>query len=155
MSKNIKAFRSSILHFIEDPAKVNDIEESYEYFADGLMIVKNGLVEQLGNAEDLLPLLPTDIEVTHYKDSLITPGFLDTHIHYSQMEIIGAYGEQLLEWLDTYTFPAERKFSDPEVSRKSAEFFFDELLKNGTTTALVFGTVHPESIDEFFKVRSS
>jgi guanine deaminase len=66
--------------------------------------------------------------------------------------MIGAYGEQLLEWLEQYTFPTERQFADVEYARKQANFFIDQLLKNGTTTALVFGTVHPESVDAFFSI---
>ncbi|PWF33724.1 guanine deaminase, partial [Yersinia pestis] len=78
------------------------------------------------------------------------PGFIDTHIHFPQTEMVGAYGEQLLEWLNTYTFPTEIQFQDASYSEKIAEFFVQELLKNGTTTALVFCTVHPESVDALF-----
>ncbi len=156
MTKTLQAFRGEILHFLDDPAKVagdarNDNDNSYEYFADGLLLVENGHVETLGKAEDLLPGLPADTPVTHYKDALIAPGFIDTHIHYPQTEMIGAFGEQLLEWLETYTFPTEKQFADRDYAARTAEFFLDELLRNGTTTALVFGTVHPESVEAFFE----
>jgi guanine deaminase len=89
--------------------------------------------------------------VQEYPDALIIPGFVDTHIHYPQTEMIASYGEQLLEWLDTYTFPVENRFSDPDYAREIAQRFLDELLRNGTTTALVFGTVHKESVESFFE----
>jgi guanine deaminase len=76
---------------------------------------------------------------------------VDTHIHYPQCGIIASYGTQLIDWLQTYTFPAELEFSDIETARNNAEFFLDQLLTNGTTTALVFGTVHPQSVDAFFE----
>jgi guanine deaminase len=77
-------------------------------------------------------------------------GFVDCHVHYPQCEVIGSYGEQLLEWLNRYTFPAEQKFADPDYARGVAVHFLDEALRNGTTTASVYCTVHPESVDAFF-----
>ncbi len=145
----VQIFRAEILHFLADPAEVGD-DISYEYFSDGLMIVKSGLVEAVGHAEKLLPRLPADASVTHYPNSLIVPGFIDCHLHYPQTEIIASYGEQLLEWLETYVFPTEREFGDPDKASDVAEFFFDELMRNGTTSALVFGTVHKQSVDAFF-----
>ena len=99
--------------------------------------------------------VPAHVQVQHYPDQLIVPGFIDTHIHFPQTEMMGAYGEQLLEWLNTYTFPTELQFSDPEYAQTIAEFFVQELLKNGTTTALVFCTVHPESVDALFEAAST
>ncbi len=145
----VQIFRAEILHFLADPAEVGD-DISYEYFSDGLMIVKSGLVEAVGHAQDLLARLPADASVTHYPNSLIVPGFIDCHLHYPQTEIIASYGEQLLEWLETYVFPTEREFGDPDKASDVAEFFFDELMRNGTTSALVFGTVHKQSVDAFF-----
>lgn len=149
MNNTTKAFRGEILHFLSDPAK--DETNSYQHFADGVLIVKNGLVEQLGEAQDILPNLADDVEVTIHDNGILMPGFVDTHIHFPQTEIIGSYGEQLLEWLDTYTFPTEAQFGDKDFALPRAQFFLDQLLQNGTTTALVFGTVHPESVDAFFE----
>lgn len=145
----VQIFRGEILHCLGDPAEVGD-DSSYEYFPDGLMIVKSGLIEAVGPAPDLSPQVPVDAAVTHYPESLIVPGFIDCHLHYPQTEMIASYGEQLLEWLETYTFPTERQFEDPGKAADVAEFFFDELLRNGTTSALVFGTVHKQSVDAFF-----
>ncbi|MCL4141547.1 UNVERIFIED_CONTAM: hypothetical protein GTU68_040509 [Idotea baltica] len=81
---------------------------------------------------------------------LLVPGFVDTHVHYPQVDIIASYGAQLLEWLETYTFPKEQHFEDRATAAETAKFFLDELMRNGTTTALVFGTVHKTSVDAFF-----
>ena len=146
-----KAYRGEILHFLADPAKVAE-EESYQYFEDGLLVINNGLVENVGHASELLADLSTDIEVTQYDNGLIMPGFIDTHVHYPQSEMIASYGEQLLEWLENYTFPEEKQFADIEHGKRVAEFFLTQLLDSGTTTALVFGTVHKESVEAFFTV---
>jgi guanine deaminase len=148
---NIKAFRGELLHFLADPSKVNE-EDSYQYFKDGLLITKDGLVEKVGDAIKLISDLPSEVKVKQYKSGLIMPGFIDTHVHYPQTEMIASYGEQLLEWLENYTFPAEREFSDEEHGKRVAEFFLSQLLDAGTTTALVFGTVHKESVNAFFSI---
>lgn len=147
----LKVYRGELLHFIADPAKVSE-QDSYQYFADGLLVIKDGLVEQVGQAQDLMTSLPQDVDIVHYQDGLIMPGFIDTHVHYPQTEMIASYGEQLLEWLENYTFPFEKRFSDFEHAKGVAEFFLEQLLAAGTTTALVFGTVHKASVDAFFTV---
>jgi len=149
MSTIRTAYRSAILHSIGDPDKVG-MENSYEYFADGAMIIENGIVQAIGNADEILANENSDIDVTVYENKIITSGFIDTHVHYPQTGMIASYGEQLLDWLNNYTFPAEGKFDDPEHATKVAEIFLQELMSNGTTTALVFGTVHKQSVDSFF-----
>jgi len=146
-----KVYRGEILHFLADPCKVG-LDKSFEYFDDGLLIIKDGLIVKVGDAKSLLPLVPESVRITHYKSGLMMPGFIDIHVHYPQTEMIASYGEQLLEWLENYTFPAEREFSDVEHGKDVAEFFLSQLLEAGTTTALVFGTVHKESVDAFFTV---
>ncbi|SDP84911.1 guanine deaminase [Ectopseudomonas guguanensis] len=149
MTTNTKAYRAAILHSLADPAEVG-VEQSYEYFEDGILLIENGKVAQVGPAAELLPKL-AGVEIQHYRDALITPGFIDTHIHYPQTGMIASYGEQLLDWLNTYTFPTERQFEDKAHASDVAAIFLKELLRNGTTTALVFGTVHPQSVDAFFE----
>lgn len=149
MTTNTKAYRAAILHSLADPAAVG-VEQSYEYFEDGILLIENGKVAQVGPAAELLPKL-AGVEIQHYRDALITPGFIDTHIHYPQTGMIASYGEQLLDWLNTYTFPTERQFEDKAHASDVAAIFLKELLRNGTTTALVFGTVHPQSVDAFFE----
>ncbi|WP_324731061.1 guanine deaminase [Pseudomonas paeninsulae] len=149
MTSNMKAYRAAILHSLADPAVVG-VEQSYEYFEDGLLLVEDGQIAQVGHAADLLPTLK-GVEITEYPDALITPGFIDTHIHYPQTGMIASYGEQLLDWLNTYTFPTERQFEDKAHAADVAGIFLKELLRNGTTTALVFGSVHKQSVDAFFE----
>ena len=149
MTSPVKAYRAAILHSIADPAVVG-VEQSYEYFEDGLLVIDNGQVATVGHAADLLPTLK-GVDITEYRDALITPGFIDTHIHYPQTGMIASYGEQLLDWLNTYTFPTEQQFADKAHAADVAGIFLKELLRNGTTTALVFGTVHKQSVDAFFE----
>ena len=149
MTSPVKAYRAAILHSIADPAVVG-VEQSYEYFEDGLLVIENGQVANVGHAADLLPSLK-GVNITEYRDALITPGFIDTHIHYPQTGMIASYGEQLLDWLNTYTFPTEQQFADKAHAADVAGIFLKELLRNGTTTALVFGTVHKQSVDAFFE----
>ena len=91
------------------------------------------------------------MQVLDYRGYTIVPGFIDCHVHYPQLEVIASFGTQLLDWLESYTFPAEAAFADFEHAYERAEFFLDELLKNGTTSALVFATVHPESAEAIFQ----
>lgn len=150
MTSHVTAYRSAILHSIADPAQVG-VEQSYQYFEDGLLVVEDGRIKALGEAGALLPGLEAGVEVHEYRDALITPGFIDTHIHFPQTGMIASYGEQLLDWLNTYTFPTEKQFADKAHAADVAGIFIKELLRNGTTTALVFGTVHKESVDAFFE----
>jgi guanine deaminase len=143
------AFRASILHFLADPG-ADDAAQSWQYFADGVLIVEHGQVKAVGPAHSVLPGLPANARVVDHSGRLIVPGFVDAHVHYPQIDVIASPGAQLLDWLDNYTFPAERRFTDPAYARETADFFLAELLRNGTTTALVFGTVHKESADAFF-----
>ena len=94
--------------------------------------------------------MPAGATLTRYEGGILCPGFVDTHVHYPQLEMIAAYGEQLLEWLTRYTFPTEQRFADPAHAQAVARFFLAELFRNGTTTASVYCTVHPASVDAFF-----
>jgi len=142
-----KAIRAAFLHFIADP---DTSHQAFEYIEDGLLILNKGLVVALGKASDWLGQLPDGIELTEYPGKLIMPGFFDTHTHYPQTEMIASHGAQLLEWLEKYTFPTEASFSDRDLADNVADFFCEELLRNGTTTSGVFATIHPESVDAIF-----
>ncbi|MVF12060.1 guanine deaminase [Ketobacter sp. MCCC 1A13808] len=148
MSNESHAYRARILHFVDNPLNAGD--QAWQYFEDGILWVENGYIRSVGHAVDQLMTLPTYVSIDNYSDHLIIPGFIDTHIHYPQIEMIGAYGEQLLTWLNNYTFPTESQFGDSAYAARISSVFTDELLRNGTTTALVFGTVHPASVNAFF-----
>ena len=144
----INAFRGEIVHLVDDPVVAG--ERACEHFADGLLVVADGRVDRCGDAKTVLPQLAHGTPIVNCSGKLIVPGFIDAHVHYAQTDIIAAYGEKLLEWLNRYTFPTERRFAEPDYAREVADFFLAELLRNGTTTAAVFGTVHPQSVDAFF-----
>lgn len=142
-----RAYRARIFHLLDDPQLD---ENAYQYFNDGLLIVEDGHVKAVGNYRILAKTLRSSTKVQHYKNHLIMPGFIDTHIHFPQVDIIGSYGRQLMDWLQDYTFPAETAFQDPRVCKETARFFIKELLRNGTTSALVFGSVHEGSAEALF-----
>lgn len=146
------AFRASILHCLADPGGATDHNKTsaVEYIDDGLLIVEKGRIQEIGEANALLPGLSGNAEIVDHRDKLIIPGMIDCHVHFPQIDIIASYGEQLLDWLREYAFPAEQEFADAEHAAEVADFFVDELLRNGTTTALVFATVHPQSVDAIF-----
>ncbi|MFT4020564.1 MAG: guanine deaminase [Acinetobacter sp.] len=143
--------RGRFLDIEKLPSQANEIPQLVRYYEDGAMLCEAGKIRYFGSWEKLQNQLPEHAEIHHYPEKLIVPGFIDTHIHYPQTEMVGAYGEQLLSWLNTYTFPTELKFTDKKYAAEIAEFFIQELFKNGTTTALVFATVHAASVDALFE----
>lgn len=146
------ALRGQTLAFRADPFKAGP-EGAVDFNPDGAVAIKGGKIARVGPAREVLADFP-GIAVETYRDDLIMAGFVDSHVHFPQTEIIAAYGAQLLEWLERYTLPAERKFADPTYARAAAEFFLDECLRNGVTAASVYGTVHPQSVDAFFEAAS-
>lgn len=149
-----QAFRGSLVHCLADPGENSDAS-AVELFEDGLLLIDDGIVVQTGEAKNLLPQLGDSVELTEFGDNIIVPGFIDCHVHFPQLDIIASYGEQLLDWLERYAYPAEIKFADETYAHEVAGVFLDELLKNGTTTAVVFGTVHAHSADAIFAAAES
>lgn len=145
---HLQAYRASLLHFRADPAFD---EEAALWHEDGLLIVEDGRIKAAGDHAALVATLPPGLEPVDYRGKVIAPGFIDTHLHYPQTDMIASPAPGLLPWLETYTFPSERRFEDPAHARATAEFFLDELLRCGTTTAVVYCTVHPQSVDAFFE----
>ncbi|MDH5240891.1 MAG: guanine deaminase [Gammaproteobacteria bacterium] len=153
-----QAYRATVAHCLKkgsDPfgggATPKGSEPFLECYEDGLLIVEDGHVVAVGDAATLLPQLGADADVSEFPGKVIVPGFIDCHVHFPQLDIIASYGEQLLDWLDRYAYPAEAKFADRGHAEAVAAAFLDELLRNGTTTALVFGTVHAHSADAIFE----
>ena len=142
----MQVYRARVFTPVADPFAAGT-EGSYRHFDDGYVAVDDdGRISGVGEWSEAPPG-----EVIDLSGRLIVPGFIDTHLHAPQLEMIGSYGGHLLEWLNRYTFPTERKFEDPVHARRVATAFYDELLRNGTLTALVFSTIHPVATDIFFE----
>ena len=137
-NKNI-AIRASIFHFLS--------ADKYEYFEDGILVVINGMVNDLGDAKILLPKWKGIITIKDERGKLLMPGFIDGHTHAVQSGVMASYGEDLLNWLEDYTFPYEKNFGQKHFCEQDTNFFFQELLKNGTTTAAIYSSVHQPSIE--------
>jgi guanine deaminase len=138
---SVQAFRGEILAVPDDPARGGEIR----HYADGLLLVEDGIVASCGPYSE-----PHGVAVEHLP-GLIVPGFVDAHVHYPQIDCIASHGEQLMQWLERHIFPAEKAFADRAHADAVAAFFLDELLRHGTTSALVFATVHEASVDALFE----
>ena len=147
------AIRGHIVTFTGDPF-FHPANESLRDIPDGLILVQDGITQAVGPYASLMAQLDKNVVVTTYSDGLITAGFIDMHTHYVQASIIASFGKHLIDWLNHYTFPEEARFSNREYATTIARIFFDELLRNGTTTALVFCSVSPQSVDAFFEEAS-
>ncbi|MDR3477669.1 MAG: guanine deaminase [Gammaproteobacteria bacterium] len=153
------AYRGSLFYFKDSATianlpinkdKQSEHDCQYVYIEDGILIVESGKIIEAGNYADLKNKI-VDIKLVDYKGKLITPGFIDTHQHASQSAIVAAYGDKLLEWLDNYVFPAESAYSDDASADKDLNFFLDQLVRNGTTTAVSYGPLFYNASDIFFE----
>jgi len=141
-----KVLRGRVLTFLGEPQSPTD-NSSYRYIEDGAVLIEDGRIALIGAYD---AALHSQHEVVDHRPHLIVPGFIDPHIHYPQMQVIGSYAGGLLEWLNTYTFVEEQKFADFDHATRIASSFFDEMVRHGTTTAAAYCTVHPQSADAFF-----
>ncbi|MEM6491263.1 MAG: guanine deaminase [Pseudomonadota bacterium] len=141
-----RALRGRLLSFRGDPDEIGDAAVFFE--EDGVLVIQDGRIAAVGayGAVDI----PVDPIWTDLRPWLLTPGFIDAHLHFPQTQVIASYGAELLDWLERYTFRAELRYGDPDHVARCARVFIDELLRNGTTTAVVYGSVHPQSIDGLF-----
>ncbi|MBP6419693.1 MAG: guanine deaminase [Giesbergeria sp.] len=145
-------YRAALLRFSDDGQALYD--------SDGLLVVGPGAqgrqcVQAAGAWQSLAPQYAAQMQaqparVTHWPGRIIAPGFIDLHLHYPQTDVIGSPANGLLAWLENYTFPQEARFADPAHAAEVAPFFLDELRRNGVTTALVFATSHPASVNALF-----
>lgn len=144
------AIRGSYVSFSADPF-ATPAADALMLEEDGLIIMEHGRITHCGPYALTRPHLGENTPLTHYPDCLISAGFIDAHVHYPQISAIASWGEQLLPWLEQYIFPTEAQFASMDVARQTARLFLSELLRNGTTTAAVYCTVHPQSVDVFFE----
>jgi guanine deaminase len=145
------AIRGPVLTFTGDPFK-KGLEHTMVYETDAIVAFGGGVITHFGPADSVGPQLPAGLSVRNYgPDALISAGFLDSHVHFPQTPMIAAFGEQLLDWLNKYTFPTERKYADKAFASSVAKVFLNECLKNGITTSCVYCTVFPQSVDALFE----
>jgi len=145
----ITILRGRVLSFLEEPQGRDD-HASYRYIEDGAVVIGDGKILMVGEWNERAASHHDAAEIIDHRPNLILPGFIDPHIHFPQMQVIGAYAAALLEWLNTYTFVEEQRFGDEAHSTRIASRFFDELIRHGTTTAAAYCSVHPQSVDAFF-----
>jgi len=136
------------LRFKADPFRSTP-DEAVRHDRRGAVLIDDGRIVAVGRADDLGRAHP-QTEVRDFGEDLILPGFVDAHAHYPQTAIIASWGKRLIDWLNTYTFPEEMRFGDPDHARETAERYLDLILAHGTTTVASYCTIHPESVDAFF-----
>ena len=140
-----------MLTYTGDPFK-NGLEHTMVYESDAIVAMADGMITHFGPADKIQPQLPAGTPIRNYgRDSLISAGFIDSHVHFPQVPMIAAYGEQLLDWLNTYTYPTEQKYSDKDFAREVAKVFLQQNLRNGITSGCVYCTVYPQSVDALFE----
>ena len=146
----LHAVRGPVLTYTGDPFQ-QGLAATLVYEPDAIVAMADGAITHFGPAPAIRRELPRGTPIADYgKNSLITAGFVDCHVHFPQVEIIGAYGAQLIDWLNKYAFVAEQKFADGKHAREAARFFLRESLRNGVTTSTVLCTVHRQSVDALF-----
>ncbi len=141
--------RGRLLGFVRGPEGIDD-HDAYRYEEDGGILVEDGRIAAVGPYAAVRAAAPEGIDEIDHRPCLILPGFIDTHVHFPQMQVIGAYAANLLEWLNTHTFPEECRFVEPAHSARIARHFYDEMLRHGTTTAVAYCSVHKASADAYF-----
>lgn len=140
--------RGRILSFTAEP-KGPDDHDAYLYLEDGAILVADGLIQSVGAYEALIKTTE-DVSVVDHRPHLLMAGFVDTHLHFPQVQVIASWGAQLLDWLNTYTFPEETRFADADHAAEMARRFYDQIIAHGTTTAVAYCSVHKESVEAYF-----
>jgi guanine deaminase len=143
-----RIIRGRIVDFLDEPRLVG--AGALKIIEDGAILIEDGKIAAVGDIASIRAGAPR-ASIDDHAGKLLLPGFIDTHIHYPQTRVIASYGAQLLEWLQKYTFVEEQKLRDRDHADIVARFFLDEMFRQGTTTAMVYCTVHPESVDAFFE----
>ena len=142
--------RGRLLTFHEEPLAGEASADAFSYVEDGGLLIDDGKIAAMDDYTALRAGLGRNVEVIDHRPHLIMPGFIDTHIHFPQMQVVGSYAGALLEWLNRYTFVEEQKFSNQGHPERIASAFFDELVRHGTTTAAAYCSVHKASAQAFF-----
>ena len=143
------ALRGDLLDFVAAPARADRDSSAVRFRPDHWLLIEGS---HIVGAQTAAPDV-TWRRIDH-AGKLVLPGFIDTHVHSPQLDVIGSWGAQLLDWLETYTFPAERRMADPVQAQAGSQLFLDALLAHGSTSAVVFPTVHKASVDALFDAAS-
>ncbi len=146
----LNGVRGSFFDFVDDPWKhVGHDEEAARFYQDGLLVLDNGIIKAFGPYSEIGPKYP-GLKVTNIPGRIIVPGFIDGHVHFPQTRVLGAFGLQLLPWLQEWIFPEETKYKDPTYAAEGVKHFFDNMLASGTTTVQDFGVSYPSAIEAYF-----
>ncbi len=127
--------RASLFHTPNNPFRDEKCLESY---ADGGLLIRAGKVVTCGEYSAIHAAY-ADTPTTDLRGGFLLPGFVDTHIHFPQLHVLGGLGRQLLDWLEYVALPEEARMSDHAYACETARVFVGALAAHGTTTALVFG----------------
>jgi guanine deaminase len=160
--RHVSAVRGPLIRFRADPFRTGGDAgaggerdaDALAYEPDGLLVCEDGRITAVGAYAVLREWLPAGVTPAHYPDHLISAGFVDTHTHYAQMDSVAAFASNLSDWLAHDIYAEEQRFTDADHARQVASAFCDELLRNGTTTALAFAAVYPDSVDALFEEAS-
>jgi len=142
--------RGRTLSFLRWPETIDD-HAAYRYEEDGGLLVRDGKIVAAGPYAVVENQAGEGAKRVDHRPHLIMPGFIDAHVHFPQMQVIASYGAELLDWLNTYTFPEETKFRDAQHGRRIARLFLDEVMRHGTTTVAAYCSVHRQSAEAFFE----
>ena len=138
--------RARLLTFLREPHSPDDIA-SFRYIDDGALLIEGGMIRAMG---EFAQMTAPDAAVIDHRPHLVMPGFIDTHLHFPQTQVIASWAAELLDWLNDYTFPEETRYSDPDLCARMASAFLDRLTDHGTTTAVAYASVHAASADALF-----
>lgn len=141
--------RGRTLSFVRWPQTIDD-HSAWRYEEDGGLLIRDGRIVASGAYSDVEKQAGEAVKKIDHRPHLLLPGFIDTHVHFPQMQIIASYGAELLDWLNTYTFPEETKFANAQHGRRIARLFLDEMVRHGTTTVVAYCSVHKASAEAFF-----
>ncbi|PLW78340.1 guanine deaminase [Cohaesibacter celericrescens] len=149
-----KLLRGRILTFISEPQTPDD-DSAHLYIEDGALLLEGGMIKACGAYDTIHAQAEDDVQIIDHRPCLLMAGFIDTHLHFPQVQVIASWGAQLLDWLQDYTFPAEARFADPVHGARMATHFFDELIANGTTTSVAYCSSHKASAEVYFAEAAS
>lgn len=148
--QNTIILRGRTLTFHSAPSGPEDTT-AYTYEEDGALLLAEGKIKARGTFPEISAIASDAVKIVDHRPHLLLPGFIDTHIHFPQAQVIASWADQLLDWLNDYTFPAEIKFADKTHADRIAKSFYDALIAQGTTTAVAYCSSHPNSVDAYFE----